>query len=86
MSVGLFGVAEERVGDPDFANHVAVQAEHLHGAVELQASVVPGLSEEDVDGVLLCDRVTKSVALHAPIPSSNKEIHVFGRIIKEWGS
>lgn len=34
MGVGLLGVAEERVRDPDLAHHVAVEAQHLHRAVE----------------------------------------------------
>lgn len=53
VGVGLLGIAEERVWDPDLPDHVAVETQDLHGAVELQAPVVPGLSEEDVDGVLL---------------------------------
>ena len=53
MGVGLAGVAEEGVRDPDLAHHVAVEHQQLHGAVELQTAVVPRLSEEDVDGVLL---------------------------------
>lgn len=56
MSVGFAGIPEERVGNPDFADHVAVEHEQLHGAVELEAAVVPGLGEEDVDGVLLPGR------------------------------
>lgn len=53
MGVGLAGIPEERVGNPDFANHVAVEHEQLHGTVELEPAVVPRLGEEDVDGVLL---------------------------------
>lgn len=53
MGVGLLGVPEKGVRDPDLSHHVAVETQDLHGAVKLQASVVPGLSEEDVDGVLL---------------------------------
>ena len=53
MGVGLLGVAKEGVGDPDLSHHVAVQAENLHSAVESQATVIPGLSEEDVNGVFL---------------------------------
>lgn len=53
MGVGLLGVPEEGVRDPDLSYHVAVETQDLHGAVELQASVVPGLSEEDVDSVFL---------------------------------
>lgn len=53
VGVGLLGIAKERVWDPDLPDHVAVEAQDLHGAVELQAPVVPGLSEEDVDGVFL---------------------------------
>lgn len=53
MSVGLPGVSEEGVRDPDFAHHVAVQHEHFHGAVELEAAVIPRLGKEDVDGVFL---------------------------------
>lgn len=53
MGVGLLGIAKERVWDPDLPDHVAVETQDLHGAVELQAPVVPGLSEEDVDGVFL---------------------------------
>lgn len=56
MGVGLLGVAKESVWDPDLAHHVAVQTQHLHRAVKLQAPVVPGLSEEDVDGVFLQTR------------------------------
>lgn len=53
MGVGLLGVAEKGVGDPDLAHHVAVETQHLHGTVKLEPPVVPGLGEEDVDGVLL---------------------------------
>lgn len=53
VGVGLLGIAEEGVWDPDLPDHVAVETQDLHGAVELQAPVVPGLSEEDVDGVFL---------------------------------
>lgn len=53
VSVGLLGVAEEGVGDPDLSHHVAVEPQNLHGAVELESPVVPSLGEEDVDGVLL---------------------------------
>lgn len=53
MGIGLLGVPEEGVRDPDFSHHVAVETQDLHGAVELQASVIPGLSEEDVNGVFL---------------------------------
>lgn len=53
VGVGLAGIPEERVGNPDFANHIAVEHEQLHGAVELEAAVVPRLGKEDVDGVLL---------------------------------
>lgn len=35
VGVGLLGVAEERVGDPDLPDHVAVEAQNLHRAVEL---------------------------------------------------
>lgn len=55
MGVGLLGIAKERVRDPDLPDHVAVETQDLHGAVELQAPVVPGLSEEDVDGVFLSE-------------------------------
>lgn len=60
MSVRFPGISEEGVGNPDFAHHVAVEHEQLHGAVELQPAVVPRLSEEDVDGVLLWGQRTKS--------------------------
>ena len=53
MGVGLSGIPEEGVGDPDFAYHVTVEHEQLHCAVELQPTVIPCLSKEDVDGVLL---------------------------------
>lgn len=53
VGVGFLGVPEEGVRNPDFSHHVAVETQYLHGAVELQASVVPRLSEENVDGVLL---------------------------------
>lgn len=56
VGVGLLGVAEESVRDPDLPHHVAVQTQHLHRAVKFQAPVVPGLSEEDVDGVFLQTR------------------------------
>ena len=35
VGVGLLGVAEEGVRDPDLAHHVAVQTQDLHGTVEL---------------------------------------------------
>ncbi|RVE56880.1 hypothetical protein OJAV_G00210730, partial [Oryzias javanicus] len=53
VSVGFSGIPEEGVGNPDFPHHVAVEHEQLHGAVKLQPAVIPRLSEEDVDGVLL---------------------------------
>lgn len=53
MGVGLLRVAEERIWDPDLADHVAVETQNLHRAVEFQPSVVPGLGKEDVDGVFL---------------------------------
>jgi len=53
VGVGLLGVAEEGVRDPDLPDHVAVETQHLHRAVELQPAVVPRLGEEDVDGVFL---------------------------------
>lgn len=53
MGICFLGVAEERVRDPDFADHVAVETQNLHGAVELQTPVIPGLGKEDVNGVFL---------------------------------
>lgn len=53
MGVSLLGVPEESVRNPDLSHHVAVETQDLHCAVELQASVIPGLSEEDVNGVFL---------------------------------
>lgn len=53
VGVRLAGIPEERVGNPDLANHVAVEHQQLHGAVELEPTVVPRLGEEDIDGVLL---------------------------------
>lgn len=53
VGVRFAGIPEERVGNPDFSYHVTVEHEQLHGAVELQAAVVPRLGKEDVDGVLL---------------------------------
>lgn len=53
VGVGLLGVAEEGVRDPDLAHHVAVETQDLHGAVELQSPVIPRLGKKDVDGVLL---------------------------------
>lgn len=35
VGISLFGVAEEGVRDPDLSHHVAVETQHLHGAVEL---------------------------------------------------
>lgn len=34
MGVGFLGVAEERVRDPDLPDHVAVETQDLHRAVE----------------------------------------------------
>lgn len=34
VGVGLLGVAEKSVRDPDLPDHVAVEAQHLHRAVE----------------------------------------------------
>lgn len=53
MGIRFAGIPEERVGNPYFANHVAVEHEQLHGAVELEPAVVPRLGKEDVDGILL---------------------------------
>lgn len=67
VGVGFAGIPEERVGNPDFPNHVAVEHEQLHGAVELEAAVVPGLGEEDVDGVLLPGRGQAFNASHTRV-------------------
>lgn len=53
VRVRLPGIPEEGVGNPDLSDHVAVEHEQLHGAVEFQPAVIPRLSEEDVDGVFL---------------------------------
>ena len=81
VGVGLLGVPEEGVGDPDLAHHVAVQAKHLHGAVEFQPPVIPGLGKEDVDGVLLFDRETEQ----PPVTAKNhkKKENTFGRVFRE---
>lgn len=67
MGISLLRVAEESVRDPDLSNHVAVETQNLHCAVEFQSSVVPGLGEKDVDGVfLVTDKkgFIQSVLLH----------------------
>lgn len=53
MGVGLLGVAEKGVRDPDLPHHVTVETQHLHGTVKPEPPVIPGLGKEDVDGVLL---------------------------------
>lgn len=44
---------EEGVGGPDLAGQEIVQRKDLHGPIEFQSFIVPGLSEKHVDGVFL---------------------------------
>lgn len=53
MSNRLLAVKEEGVGRPDVAGQQVVQRQHLHGAFEAQALILPALTEEDVYGVFL---------------------------------
>lgn len=53
MSNRLLAVKEEGVGRPDVAGQQVVQRQHLHGAFEAQALILPALAEEDVYGVFL---------------------------------
>lgn len=56
MSLRGLGVSEDGVWDPYQANHVAVQSEDFHGAVESKAAVCPGLSKKDINLVFLKQR------------------------------
>ena len=53
MRLGGLGIAEDGVRDPYQSHHVAVQSEDFHRAVEPEAAVRPGLSEEYIDLVFL---------------------------------
>lgn len=53
VSDRLLAIKEEGVGRPDVAGQQVVQGQHLHGAFEAQALVLPALAEEDVYGVFL---------------------------------
>lgn len=70
VGVGLLGVAEKGVGDPDLPHHVAVETQHFHGTVKLEPPVVPGLGEEDIDGVLLQGATQSSRGL--PVKGSHR--------------
>lgn len=53
MGNRLLAIKEEGVGGPDVAGQQVVERQHLHGAFEAQALVLPALTEEDVYGVFL---------------------------------
>lgn len=53
VGVGILGVPENGVGQPDEAHHVAVERQDLHGAVVTQTAVGPRLRKDDVDLVFL---------------------------------
>lgn len=67
VGVCLFGIAEEGVRDPDLSHHVAVETQHLHGAVKLEASVVPSLGKKYVNGVFLQGATQSSLSRHGLI-------------------
>lgn len=50
----FFPVVEEGVRGPDLTGQQVVQGEYLHGTVELQPLVSPGLPEKYINGVFLC--------------------------------
>lgn len=62
MSVGFSRVSEESVRNPDFTDHVAVEHEHFHGAVEFQSAIKPGLGKNYIYRVFL--REKKRVKTH----------------------
>ena len=53
MRVGVLGVPEDGVGDPNEPHHVTVEGQDLCAAVVPQTSVDPRLRKYDVDLVLL---------------------------------
>lgn len=47
-------IVEESIRSPDLTGQQVVQRKDLHGTIELQPLISPGLPEKDINGVFLC--------------------------------
>ena len=53
VSHRLLAIVEEGIGGPDLAGHQVVKTQHGHWAFKFQPFILPALSEEHINGVLL---------------------------------
>lgn len=61
MLVGPLRIPKKGVRDPQLAHHIAVQNKRLKGVVVTEAFVIPGLGEDDVNGVFLVGKTEKHI-------------------------
>lgn len=64
-------IVEEGIRSPDLACQQVVQRKDLHGTVELQPLISPGLPEKDINGVFLCGEGREKWVLPLSVNTSN---------------
>jgi hypothetical protein len=71
MLLGPLRIPKKGVRDPQQARHIAIQNKGLKGIIVTKAFIIPGLVEDDVNGILLVGRTENHT-----LGLSRQDIHV----------
>lgn len=67
VSLRCLWVTKYRVWDPDQANHVAVQSQYFHGAVEAKTAVCPRLGKKYINLIFLQRKHDRSMEISSTL-------------------